>query len=70
MQRATPKRLIDARELSQLLSVKVSTIYKWVHEGKIPHYKLGRLVRFSEREVMDWVDNQRSRRSAGRAGKL
>jgi excisionase family DNA binding protein len=28
-------------------------IYGWIHEGLIPYYKLGRLVRFNEREIQE-----------------
>ena len=31
-------------------------LHKWVHEGYIPHVKLGRLVRFREATVLAWVD--------------
>jgi excisionase family DNA binding protein len=55
------RRLVDTRELCGLLSVKPSTIYKWVHEGRIPHYKLGKCVRFREDEVWDWVKKHRGK---------
>lgn len=47
--------------MAQLLSVKPSTVYKWVHEGRIPHYKLGKSVRFREDEVWDWVRKHKGR---------
>jgi hypothetical protein len=40
------------------------TIYGWIHEGMIPYYKLGRLVRFSERERQEWLNK---RKKQGRA---
>ena len=49
------ENLLDIQELSKKLKVKPSTIYGWVHEGYIPHIKLGRLVRFSERKVEEWL---------------
>ena len=55
------RRLVDTKEIAQQLSIKPSTIYKWIHEGRIPHYKVGKLVRFSEKEVWDWVVQQRRR---------
>jgi excisionase family DNA binding protein len=40
-------RLLDAREAAQLLGVKVSTLYDWSYERKIPVVKLfGRSLRF------------------------
>jgi excisionase family DNA binding protein len=55
------RRLVDTREVCGLLSVKPSTIYKWVHEKKIPHYKIGKLVRFDPEEVWDWVKKHRGK---------
>ncbi|MDX9857935.1 MAG: helix-turn-helix domain-containing protein [candidate division Zixibacteria bacterium] len=43
---------------SELLGVKLSTIYQWTHIGYIPHFKLGRFVRFREREVGRWLDSK------------
>ena len=33
----------------------VITLHKWVSEGRIPSYKLGRLRRFDPREVAEWI---------------
>ena len=52
-------RLLNIQEIAEILSVKVATIYGWVSEGYIPHVKLGRLVRFDRKEVLEWVRNHR-----------
>ena len=52
-----------------MLSVKPSTVYKWVHEGRIPYYKLGKSVRFREDDVWDWVDRHRHRGGSAIASK-
>ena len=49
------EKLIDINELSDKLGVEVSTIYKWTHRRKIPFIHIGALVRFSESEVMKWL---------------
>lgn len=46
-------------ELSQYLKVKTKTIYKWVEECTIPHYKIGRLVRFKQCEIDIWLEGYR-----------
>jgi len=55
--------------MSDLLGVKLSTIYQWTHIGYIPHFKLGRFVRFKERDVFDWIESKqvkgRNSRSIG-----
>lgn len=47
--------------------MKLSTIYQWTHIGYIPHFKLGRFVRFKESDVMEWLEskarNGRSKRA-------
>jgi excisionase family DNA binding protein len=50
------KILIDINELSELLSVKPSTIYWWCSIDFIPHVKLGRLVRFEKEAVLKWLE--------------
>ena len=48
-------RLLDVNQVAELLNVKPATIYGWVHDGLIPHYKIHRLVRFDEGEVVRWL---------------
>jgi len=38
-----------------------STIYKWAAEGFIPSYRMGKAVRFSEKEVESWLKKRRVR---------
>ena len=59
-------RLLTPQEIADYLGVKPSTIYAWTHQGFIPHVKLGRLVRFREKTVMEWIDK---RENAGRTTK-
>jgi excisionase family DNA binding protein len=44
--------------MSAVLGVKLSTIYQWTHIGYIPHFKLGRFVRFKEHEVLEWLESK------------
>lgn len=43
---------LDINELSGILKVKPSTIYGWIHEGRVPYYKVVGLVRFKEKEIL------------------
>ena len=53
------ERLLTARQVSEALGLKRGTIYVWVHEGQIPHYKLGKKsVRFRASEVERWLQDQ------------
>ena len=60
-------KLLDITQLSEILSVKPATIYGWVHDGFIPCIKLGRLVRFSDKDIQEWVNK---RRRQGRSRKF
>ncbi len=33
-------------------------IYKWVHEGRIPHVKIGHALRFQPKRIEAWVEEQ------------
>jgi len=60
-------RLVTARDLARLLSVKESTLLAWAAAGKIPMRRVGRFVRFSLRETERWLDRQ-ARQSVRRDG--
>lgn len=60
------KEFLTVRELSEFLSIKPSTIYTLVQENRIPHYRIGKLVRFRTSEIMNWV--QKGKRGAKEIG--
>ena len=53
------KGYFSVAEVSRYLGVKPSTIYQWVKEGKIPHYKLCKMKRFKREEIDAWMENHR-----------
>ena len=48
-------RLMTAKQVSDLLQIKISTVYSWTHINFIPHVKLGRAVRFDPEKIERWV---------------
>jgi excisionase family DNA binding protein len=52
------EKLLKPQQLSDLLQVKLSTVYKWVHYGYIPFVKIGGLVRFREAKVEAWLEKR------------
>lgn len=52
-------RLLTPQEVADLLQVRKSTIYQWTHIGYIPHFKLGRFVRFRDCDVLKWLESKR-----------
>ena len=47
-------KFITAREAADFLSVSEQTIYKWVHERRIPYRKHGRKLVFSLVDLKRW----------------
>ena len=45
--------------LSSFLRVKASTIYAMVERKEIPHYRIGRLIRFRPDDVQKWLEGRR-----------
>ena len=50
---------LDIKQLSSYLSIKPSLIYSLVESKEIPHYRVGRLIRFKKEEVDQWIDGHR-----------
>lgn len=53
--------LLKAAEVAKLFQVQVSTIYKWVHYGYIPHLKLGSGLRFDKNSLQKWIRDKESK---------
>ena len=56
---AVADELLTPEEVAHLLKVPKATVYKWVHQRKIPHVKVGRHLRFVKAEILEWVEEQR-----------
>ncbi len=72
------EKLLTIEEAATLLQVKVGTLYSWVSKGKVPHRKVGALVRFHRGDLMAWtieraqsiVQSQTSKRKKLQGSKL
>ena len=49
------QNLIGINEIASKLNVPVSWIYARTRTNDIPHYKVGKYVRFSESEIWEWL---------------
>lgn len=56
---------LTPQEVSVLLRVSVYTVRRWIKEGNLPAYKMGRGWRISEGELDDWLRQQRLTTVAG-----
>ena len=57
----------DIKDLSDYLRVKIKTLYAMVPE--IPHYRVGKLIRFRKKEIDSWMEQNRSAAFIGNNGK-
>ena len=51
--------LLDIKELSKEYGFKESWIRKKVFENAIPFYRISRLIRFSKKDIEDWIKSQK-----------
>ncbi len=47
--------LLTAKELGKLLAVSPKTLYSYVSRNMIPYYKIEANVRFSGKDVAEWL---------------
>jgi excisionase family DNA binding protein len=53
------KEFFNINELSEHLGIKKSTLYGMVENGDLPHYRIGRLIRFRCDDVDSWIEAHR-----------
>ena len=46
---------MDIAELSRQLGVTINTLYSWVNQRRIPYVKVGRLVKFDQKDIEAWI---------------
>ena len=52
-----PSGFWDINDLSKYLKVKVKTLYALTSD--IPHYRVGKLIRFRKQEIDSWMENKK-----------
>jgi excisionase family DNA binding protein len=59
-------KLLTPQQVADYLGVQLSTIYQWTHQGFIPHVKLGRVLRFRQDDIANWLDKRANRGKTSR----
>lgn len=54
---------LDIKLLSNYLQIKVSTLYAWAAQKKIPSVKINGLIRFQKKEIDAWLETLRKEES-------
>ena len=49
------KQLLDTKEASEFLGISKNTLYEWIIQKKISYIKVGRLVKFRQEDLEDWL---------------
>lgn len=57
---------LTAKDLEAVLKIDAKTIYSYVQRGLIPYVKIQSNVRFSKREILDWIEKHSYRPPQGR----
>jgi excisionase family DNA binding protein len=52
--------MLSAREVSEILGVPERTVRDRWREWVLPAYRIGKHLRWRERDVMAWIDRQRA----------
>jgi excisionase family DNA binding protein len=52
-------RMLNSREVGRLLGLPERTIRAQYKEWKLPTYRIGRALRWKERDVLAWIDRQK-----------
>ncbi len=50
---------LDIKQISLYLNIKPSLTYALVESKEIPHYRVGRLIRFKKEEVDRWIEGHK-----------
>jgi len=57
---AEKQSFLTPQEVSGLLRVSTQTVRRWIKEGRLPAYKVGRAWRIKEDDLNRWLDGQRT----------
>lgn len=52
------ERLLDVKEVSQILSISVWQCYRMALRNEIPSIKINKLRRFRKSDLMEWIKKQ------------
>lgn len=53
------ERLMTMQEVAEYLQCSLSTVRRWVWRGVVPHYRMGKMIRFRRAELDRWLDTYR-----------
>ena len=51
--------LVGVEHAAEFLGIQVSTMYVWCEQRRIPHIRIGRVLRFDLKDLNRWVAEHR-----------
>jgi len=51
---------LTVKELASYIKVKEKTLYSLVNQGLMPHYRIGKLIRFKQDEIDTWMQSKKA----------
>lgn len=52
-------KFLDVKSVAYMFDLHPQTIYTWVRRKRIPHYKVGGVIRFNVDELIVWAKKRR-----------
>ena len=52
------KEILKSEEAAEFLGISINTLYEWVSQKKIPHMKVGGLLKFKREHLEKWLDKK------------
>jgi len=50
---------LGVRDVARILNVSEKSIYRWIHSGQLPAYKVNDQYRFNRAELLEWANDQK-----------
>lgn len=67
--RQVMKEVLNVQEACTYLQVGKPILYRYVRAGEIPHFRLGRVLRFHRESLEKWVEEKVTKDTTARQGK-
>jgi excisionase family DNA binding protein len=55
----SPSGYLNVQNIANYLGIRTSTLYSMVEKKRVPHYRIGRQIRFKKTEIDAWMAGQR-----------
>lgn len=53
------KPFFSPKDLKEILGISIPSIYRLIDSRKLPAFKIGKSLRFSKEDIIEFLENQR-----------